>query len=64
MISISRTPFFLTVNTVKYMMKSGAPPDKFIVLHYLLPIEFHGSQAELISKGYHSLGPSLISIFI
>ena len=24
------------------MMKSGAPPDKVIVRHRLLPIEFHG----------------------
>ena len=26
----------------KRMMKSGAPPDKFRVLHRRLPIEFHG----------------------
>ena len=47
----------------KHMMKRGAPPDKVGVLYCLLPIEFHGSQAELISKGYHSLVPGLISIF-
>ena len=45
------------------MMKSGAPPDKFGVLYCLLPIEFYLSRAELISKGYHSLFPGLISIF-
>ena len=32
----------------KYMVKSGAPPDKVGVLHILLPIEYHGSTAELI----------------
>ena len=42
-------------------MKRGAPPDKTGVLHRLLPTEFHDSQAELISKGYHSLVPGLIS---
>ena len=47
----------------KYMMNSGAPPDKVGVLCCLLPIEFHGLQAELISKGYNSLVPGLISIF-
>ena len=26
----------------KHMMKSGAPPDRFGVLHRLLPTEFHG----------------------
>ena len=26
----------------KHMMKNGAPPDKFGVLHCLLSIEFHG----------------------
>ena len=38
----------------EHTMKSGAPPNK--VLHRLLSIEFHVSQAKLISKGYHSLG--------
>ena len=37
------------------MMKCGAPPDK--VLYRMF------SQAELISKGYNSLVPGLISIF-
>ena len=32
------------------------------VLHRLLPIEFHISQAELISKGYFSLVSGLITI--
>ena len=26
----------------KHMMKTGAPPDRFRVLHCLLPIEIHG----------------------
>ena len=42
----------------KHMMKSGAPPDK--VLCY--PQNSMVSQAELISKGYHSLVSGLISI--
>ena len=45
----------------KHIMKSGAPPDKIGVLHRLLLIEFHGFRAELISQGYHSLVPGLIS---
>ena len=49
----------------KHMMKSGALPDQVGVLHCLLHIEFHGfSQTELISKGYHSLVPGLISVFL
>ena len=48
----------------KHMMKSGAPPDKVRVLPRLLHIEFLVSTAELISKGYHSLVPGLISIFL
>ena len=47
----------------KHMMKRGAPPDKFEVLHHLLPIEFHGFISRMISKGYHSLLPGLISVF-
>ena len=47
----------------KHMMKSGAPPDKVRVLPRLLHIEFLVSTAELISKGYPSLVPGLISIF-
>ena len=46
------------------MMKSGAPPDKVRVLYTLLPIEFHGFKAELISKAYLPLVPGLISIFL
>ena len=50
---------------LKHMMKSGAPPDKVRVLHRRLPIEFHClTQANLISKGYHTLIPGLISIFL
>ena len=47
----------------KHMMKSGAPPDEFKVLPHLFPMEFHGSQAELISKSSQSFFPGLISIF-
>ena len=50
----------------KHMMKSGAPPDKVgspaPSVIYRIPW-FHKQLAELISKGYHSLVPSLISIF-
>ena len=46
----------------KRMMKSGAPPDNFIVLYRLLPIEFHVFTCRINSKGYHSLVPGLISI--
>ena len=46
-----------------HMIKSRAPPYKVGVLHGLLPIEFHVSQAELISKSYHSLVAGLILIF-
>ena len=45
----------------KHMIQCGAVPDKVGVLHHLLPIEFHGSQAELISEVYLSLVPGLIS---
>ena len=48
----------------KHMMKSGAPPDKVGVLHRLLLIEFHFFSQELISTGYHSLVPGLISILL
>ena len=44
----------------KHMMKSGAPPDKVGVLHCLLLENSIVSQAELISKSYHSLVPGLI----
>ena len=46
----------------KHMMKSGAPPDKFPSVS--LPIEFHGFTSRINSKGYHSLVPGLISIFL
>ena len=61
MISMNRT--FLLDCKHKHLVKSGAPPDKFRVLHCLLHIEFHGF-TELVSKGYHSLVPGLISIFL
>ena len=48
----------------KHMIKSGAPPDKFIVLYRMVPIEFHGFTCRINSKGYHSLVPGLISIFL
>ena len=46
------------------MMKRGAPPDKFGVLYRLLDIEFYGFTSRINSKGYHSLVPGLISIFL
>ena len=61
-ISMNRTSFLHCKH--KLMMKSGAPPDKVGVLYRLLPIEFHGFRnIILISKGYHSLVPGLISFF-
>ena len=47
----------------KHMMKSGAPPDKFGVLYRMVAYRipwFHKQN----SKGYHSLVPGLISIFL
>ena len=47
----------------KHIMKSGAPPDK---VRNPAPSDTYRipwfSQAELISKGYHSFVPGLISI--
>ena len=48
----------------KHMMKSGAPPDKVTVLYHLLPIESLGFTSRINSKGYHSMVPFLIRIFI
>ena len=45
----------------KHMIKSGAPLNNIAVLNRLK--NFMVSQVELISKGYHTLVPSLISIF-
>ena len=39
------------------MMKSGAPPDKF-----MSPVQY-GFTSRINSKGYHSLVPGLISLF-
>ena len=58
MISMNRTSFLDCKH--KHMIKSGAPPDNFRVLHRLLPIEFHGFTR--VIKGYYSLVPGLISI--
>ena len=44
----------------KHMMKSGAPPNKVVVLHCLLHIEFHGFTSKI---NYHYLVPGLILIF-
>ena len=44
----------------KHMMKRGAPPDKVV----WLPIDFQGFTSRINSKGYHSLVPGLISIFL
>ena len=51
------------VNTSKrnQMMESGAPLDKFGVLHCLLPIELQGFTSRI--DFYHSFVPGLISIF-
>ena len=46
------------------MKKSGAPPDKFGVHTICSPIELHGVRSTINSKGYHSLVPGLISIFL
>ena len=46
----------------KHMMKCGAPPDKSCTV--CLPIEFHGFTSRINFKGYHSLVPGLISIFL
>ena len=46
----------------KHMMESGAPPDKSCTVW--LPIEFHGFTSRVNSKGYHSLVPGLITIFL
>ena len=46
----------------KHLMKSEAPPDKSCTVW--LPIEFHGFTSRIYSKGYHSLVPDLISIFL
>ena len=44
---------------------SGATPDKFRVhVPYVYPVEFHGFTSRINSKGYHSLVPGLISIFL
>ena len=48
----------------KHMMKSGAPPHKFVVLYRIVIIEFHGFTSRINSKGYHSLVPGLISILV
>ena len=47
----------------KHMMKYGALPDQFGGT-ICLPIEFHGFTSRINSKGYHSLVPGLISIFL
>ena len=47
----------------KHMMKSGAPPENSESCTIWLPKECHGFTSRIISKGYHSLVPGLISIF-
>ena len=47
----------------KHMMKCGAPPHKCTV-HVCLPIEFHGFTSRINARGYRSLVPGLISIFL
>ena len=46
------------------MMKNGVLPDKFGVLHHLLPIELHGFTSRIVSKGYHSLVSGIISVIL
>ena len=41
----------------EHMMKSGVPPDKFGVMYHIVTYRIN-------SKGYHSLVPGLISIFL
>ena len=48
----------------KHMMKSRAPPEKFESCTIWLPTEFHGFTSRINSKGYHSLVPGLISIYL
>ena len=48
----------------KHTMKSRAPPDKLESCTVWLPIEFHGFTRRINSKGYHTLIPGLISIFL
>ena len=48
----------------KHVMKSGAPPDKSESCTVCLPIEYLGFKSRINSKGYHSLVPGLISIFL
>ena len=48
----------------KHMMKLGAPLDKVVVLHRLLPIEFHGFTSRIDFRGDNSLVSGLFSIFI
>ena len=48
----------------KHMMKSVAPPDKGESCTVCYLYNSMLSQAELISKGYHTLVPDLISIFL
>ena len=48
----------------KHMMKNRVPPNKFGVLHRLLPIELHGFTIRIVSKGYHSLVSGIISVIL
>ena len=48
----------------KHMMKSGAPPDKFGVLYCMVTYRTPWFTRRINSKGYHSLVPGLISIFL
>ena len=48
----------------KHMMKSGAPPDKFGILYRMVTYRIPRFTSRINSKGYHSLVPGLISIFV
>ena len=48
----------------KHMMKSGAPPDIFGVWYHMVTYRIPLFTSIINSKGYHSLVPGLISIFL
>ena len=48
----------------KHMMKSGAPPENSESCTVWLPIEFRVFTSRINYKGYPSLIPGLISIFL
>ena len=63
MILINRTHLLLTVNT-NTCRKGELHLTNSESYTVCLPIEFHGFTGRINSKGYHSLVPGLISIFL